>query len=39
MRKCWKCKRMRDEKYLNKNGQCRARAVCKNMRNRRRRGL
>ncbi len=39
MIRCWKCKREREEKYMNlSRRQCRARAVCKNIRNRRKKG-
>lgn len=35
MLRCWKCKRVRLEKYMNlSRRQCKARAVCKNIRNR-----
>lgn len=39
MIRCWKCKRVRQEKYMNlSRKQCKALAVCKNIRNRRRKG-
>ncbi len=43
MIRCWKCKRKREEKYMKFSKranayQCKALAVCKNIRNRRKSG-